>query len=231
MTLEEFEWVAVPSVVSTLVPLTCFFIYRKIQPRQYRILVIALLMSFTFDVIDWILSSVYNKSPAFSNNLYYIISLPVIMAFYHETLTKRTLKILVRLLTVVFLVVALIFAIKQGLAVNNFNTWTLSSIVVSVTSLFFVGDLNLMDESSFRKNVSHEANILLNTSLAVYYFATVVLFILTEYILANYKLADVLFIWTLHNTVHVLKNIGIDIAFRKSRAYNKSLLFSNDQAN
>jgi hypothetical protein len=207
-----FGWVAIASIISTLIPLLYLFIYRKRQPRQHLILALPLCISFIFDVIGWILA--HNHTPnAISNNLYFIVSFPAIMWFYHETLIKRSLKISVRIFTIVFLVLALIFALDQGLHVLNSNTMTLSSILITITSFFFVADLNLMDESSFAKNRFHETNIILNTSLALYYFATIVVFAIADYIFSNLSADDGRLFWSFHNAIHILKNCGIAVAF------------------
>ena len=118
-----------------------------------------------------------------------------------------------RIFTIGFFVLALIFAIDRGLYNTNFNTWMLSSILMSVTSLFFVADLNLMDQSTFTKNPFHESNILVNTSLALYYFVTVVVFALSDYVVTHTTLEGFLQFWNFHNTIHVLKNVGLTVAF------------------
>jgi hypothetical protein len=200
------------SIVSPLVPLVCLFVYRKSQPRQNLILAISLGISLLFDVIGYTLAVIYREN-AISNNLYFIIAFPAIMWFYHETLVKATLKMIIRVFTVVFLVLALISAIDQGLYVLNFNTMTLSSILVSITSFFFVADLKLMNDSDFSSNPFHETNIIVNTSLATYYFVTIVVFALTDYIDDHFSPEDARYMWVTHNAVHILKNLGLAFAF------------------
>jgi hypothetical protein len=212
MTREVFRWVAFSAAVSTLIPLICLFIYRKRQPRHHLILAVSLCISFVFDAIGWTLMY-QQKTTILSNNLYYIIAFPAIMLFYHETLVKRSLKIIVRIFTASFLVLATVSALDQGLNVMNYNTLTLGSILLTVTSFFFVGDLNLMDESKFASNPFHETNIIINTSLALYYFVTIVWFGLSDYVFAHFTYEDVRTFWTFHNAVQVLKNGGIAIAF------------------
>jgi hypothetical protein len=205
-------WISYASVASPAIPLVCLLLYWKRQPRQHKILAISLCISIIFDVICLVL--MHKKiSNIFYINLYTIIAFPVIMVFYHETLIKRSLKILVRIFTVVFLASALIFALHQGLVVVNSNTWTLSSILITITSFFFVGDLNLMDESSFLNSRFHETNVILNTSLALYYFSTIIMFAMTEYIFSHFTQDDIRFFWMFHNAAHVFKNVGITLAF------------------
>jgi hypothetical protein len=212
MTREVFRWIAFASTLSTLIPLVYLFIYRKSQPRQNVILAVSLFISLVFDVIGGTLAY-YQITNVLSNNLYRIIALPAIMWFYHETLIKRSFKILVRIFTIGFLVVVLIFAVNQGLSVPNYEVMTLSSILITVTSLFFVGDLNLMDQSAFVNNRFHQTNIILNTSLALYYFVTIVLFAVTDYIFSHFTPEDIRLFWCFHNAAHVLKNAGITVAF------------------
>lgn len=212
MTREVFRWITFAAGISTLIPLVCLIIYRKKQPRQNLILGVSLIISFTFDAIGWTL--MYNLKPtALSNNLYYIVALPAIMWFYHETLIKPSLKILVRIFSIGFLVLAVIFALQQGLNVLNYNTMMLASFLISLTSFFFVGDLNLMDAANFAKNQFHTTNIILNTSLALYYFATIFLFAVTDYIFSHFTPEDARIFWTFHNAIHVMKNGGIAVAF------------------
>jgi hypothetical protein len=212
MTREVFRWISFASVISTLAPLICLFIYRNRQPKQNLILAVSLGISLTFDVIGWIMLY-HQRTNVLSNNLYYIVAFPAIMVFYYETLSKRSLKILVRIFTIAFLVFALIFALEQGLNVVNYNTWILSSVLITATSFFFVADLNLMEQSIFLNNRFHETNIILNTSLALYYFVTIVLFALTNYIFSHFTPEDARYFWTFHNAIHVLKNGGIAVAF------------------
>jgi hypothetical protein len=212
MTREVYEWIRHASILSPLAPLVCLFIYRKRQPKQNLILAISLCISFTFDVIGWtLLHNHINNN--LSNNLYFILAFPAIMWFYHETLVKRSLKILVRVFTIVFFVLALMFALDQGLNVLNYNTMILSSILITVSSFFFVGDLNLMDEANFTNNRFHETNIILNTSLALYYFSTIFLFAVTDYIFSHFTLEDSLYFWAVHNSIHISKNVGVTVAF------------------
>jgi hypothetical protein len=219
--IEVLRW---SSMFSPLVPLVCLLIYRKSQPRQNLILAISLCISFTFDMIGSSLARNHMNN-SLSNNLYFIFAFPAIMWFYHETLVKRSLKILVRVFTVGFLLLALIFALDQGLNVLNYNTMILSSILISITSFFFVGDLNLMDERNFTKGRFHETNIILNTSLALYYFFTIILFSLTDYVFTHLTAEDAIFFWGFHNALHVLKNVGVTVAFylsaKRSRILNQ----------
>lgn len=200
------------SICSSLAPLVCFFIYRKQQPRQNSILVVSVCLSFVFDVVGEILAKVYHTN-TLSGNLYFIISFPTIMWFYHETVTKRSLKIVIRIFTLVFLISAAIFGFAQGFDVFNSNTFMLSSILITITSFFFVVDLNTMELSNFAKSPFHEANILLNTSLALYYFVTILLFALWDHIHSSFPVNEILNFYTFHNALHILKNIGITVAF------------------
>lgn len=70
-----------------------------------------------------------------------------------------------------------------------------------------------MNETNFVSNRFHETNIILNTSLALYYFVTIVLFALSDYVFSHFAYEDVRYFWTFHNAVHVLKNGGIAMAF------------------
>jgi hypothetical protein len=212
MTKEVYDWIVVASVVSPLIPLLCLFIYRKRQPKQNLILAVSIFISLAFDVIAWTLR--YNKTPNnICINLYFIVALPAIMWFYHETLIKRSLRFVVRIFTIAFLVLAFIFAFNQGMDVLNYNTWTLSSILITVTSFFFVADLNLMDESNFLNNRFHETNIILNTSLALYYFITVVMFAVSDYVFSHTTPEGGRFFWACHNSLNLLKNGGVTVAF------------------
>lgn len=224
MTLEVSLRISYAAIASTVIPLACLIIYRKRQPRQNMILAISLCISFAFDLIGWTLAVIY-RTNVLSNNLFFIVGFPAIMWFYHETLVKRTLKILVRIFTIAFLILALIFALDQGLNVLNYNTMTLSSILITITSFFFVVDLKLMDDSNFLKNPFHETNILLNTSLATYYFVALVVFVLSNYVFYNHSPEDARNLWALHKAGHILKNIGIAVAFyltaKRSRELTK----------
>lgn len=212
MTREVFRWVALIATASTLIPLVCLFIHWKRQPKHHLILAVSLVVSFVFDVIGSALAF-HQITNVFPHNLYRIIAFPAIMWFYHETLIKRSFKILVRIFTAGFLILAAIFAFDQGLNVVNHNTWTLSSILTTITSFLFVADLNLMSEANFEKNRFHQTNILLNTSLAIYYSITIVWFALSDYVFSHFSYEDVRYFWSFHNAVHVLKNIGIGVAF------------------
>jgi hypothetical protein len=212
MTKEVYDWIVIASVISPLVPLICLLLYQKRQPKQNLILAISIFISLSFDVIGWTLSY-YKKPNSISINLYFIIAFPAIMWFFHETLVKRSLKIIVRIFTIGFLVLSLIFALQQGMNVLNYNTMTLSSILVTVTSFFFVADLNLMDESNFLNNRFHQTNIILNTSLALYYFITIIMFAVSDYVFSHTTPEDGRLFWASHNTLNILKNVGIAVAF------------------
>lgn len=212
MTHKQALWISYCSVASTLVPLVCLIIYRKGQPRQNLILAVSLALSLIFDLIGIASARIY-KTSVLSNNLYFIVAFPAIMWFYHETLVKPILKITIRVFTILFLVLALISALDQGLNVLNYNTMTLSSILITITSFFFVADLNLMNAEDFAKNPFHKTNIILNTSLTIYYLATIIIFALSDYIYSNLSTEDTRFVWVSHNGTHVLKNVGIAIAF------------------
>jgi hypothetical protein len=214
MTTEVYHWIVNASSVSALIPLAFLLIFWTRQPKQNRILAISLLISFIFDSISWTLMTWYTpRTTVLTNNLYFIIAFPAIMWFYHETLSRRFLKILVRIFMVSFLLLALVFALDQGLTVWNSNTMTLSSILITITSFFFVADLNLMDQSNFLKNRFHETNILLNTSLALYYFSTIVMFAVSGYVFSHTTPEGGRFFWSCHNGLNILKNIGLAFAF------------------
>lgn len=215
MSPEVYQWVVNASSVSTLLPLVCLLVFLKRQPKQNLILAVSLSISFLFDVIGWSLARWYGlKATVLSNNLYFIIAFPAIMWFYHETVTKRPLKIIIRVFTIGFLALALIFGLEQGLAeANNTNTWALSSILITLTSFFFVADLNLMDDSNFLKSRFHESNIILNTSLALYYFITIIMFSISQYVFTHTAPEGVRLFWACHNALNVLKNAGIAVAF------------------
>jgi hypothetical protein len=214
MSAQVYDWIRYASTVSPLIPLTCLFIYYKAQPRQNLVLAISLSISLIFDITGFVISDWFDpKLSSISNNLYFIVSFPVIMWFYHETLTNRSLQMLVRIFTIGFLLSAMIFTLRQGLTVMNFNTLTLSSILLTITSFFFVADLNLMDQKSFSRNAFHETNIILNTSLGLYHFVTIVMFAVSDYAFAHLSLEDAYYFWAFHNVVNVSKNIGITVAF------------------
>jgi hypothetical protein len=214
MTKEAYILIRNASMLSTLLALIVFFIFLKGQPRQNRILSISLFVSGVFDLIGWILVKWFDPwLTATSNNLYLIIAFPTIMLFYHEMLVKRSLKNLVRIITLVFLAIALISIFYHGLNVPNTYSMTLSSVLIMIVSLFFVADLNLMDPGDFAKNPFHQTNILLNTSLSVYYFTTIIIFAVTDYVHANTTIADARYVWASHNLMHVLKNVGLAVAF------------------
>jgi hypothetical protein len=223
MTQETFRWIAFLATASTLIPLACFLIYKRVQPRHHMILALSLGISFIFDVIGGAMAyqQITNIVP---HNIYRIIAFPAIMWFYHETLINKSLKTIVRFFTIGFLILALIFGINQGLHVTNHNTWTLSSILITITSFFFVGDLNLMADSDFAKNRFHETNIILNTSLAFYYLATIILFTLMDYVFTHFTYEDMRYFWTFHNGAHVLKNVGIGLAFHLSAKRSLALV-------
>jgi hypothetical protein len=186
---------------------------------------ISLFISFIFDLIGWSLVEWFDPwSTVTSNNLYFIIAFPAIMLFYHETLLTRSLKIFVRFFTVIFLVTALFSVLDQGLNVQNTYAMILSSILITITSLLFVADLNLMDPAQFAKNPFHETNIILNTSLAVYYFATIIIFAVTDYVHSHVALEDALWVWASHNTTHILKNAGVAVAFYLSAKRSLALV-------
>ena len=214
------------AIVSTLVPLLCFFIYRKDQPRQNVILSISLAISFAFDLVGWALAKIYHEN-AVSNNLYFMVAFPAIMWFYHETLVNKTLKIIIRIFTTIFLILAVSSALHQGLHVLNFSTMTLSSILISITSFFFVADLRLMDDAAFSRNPFHQTNILLNTSLAAYYFVTILVFALTDYVYSTFQVEDARYVWASHNVIHIMKNFGIAASFYL--AAKQSRMLSNAQ--
>jgi hypothetical protein len=212
MTKEVYRWLTLVSVLSPLIPLICIYIYKKGQPRQNLILSVSFLISLAFDVFGWIMMY-YHRSTNPAINLYIIVAFPAIMAFYHEILIKRSGKITVRVFTVVFLVSAIIFAAEQGLNVANHNTWMLSSILITITSLLFVVDLRLMDDSNFAKNHFHTTNIIINSSLAFYYFFTIILFAITDYVFSHFTPEDSRYFWIFHDAIYVLKNFGITVAF------------------
>lgn len=227
MTLEVFRWVCLASVLSTLIPLIPLVIYWRLQPKQNLILGLSLCLSFTFDIIGWTLGFYFGKSSWVANNLYCILCLPAIMWFYYVTMSKRTLKIVICIFTFTFLTLALILALREGLQVPNYFTMTLSSILITTTSFFFVGDLKLMDTSHFAKHQFHQTNILINTSLAFYYFITIILFAFTDYIFATTSPDDGRLFWSFHNAMHVLKNVGITLAFYLTA--KASITFANTQ--
>lgn len=212
MTREVFRWIAFGSTATTLIPLVVLFIYRRQQPRQNLILAVSLGISFIFDIIGNTLAY-YQIANVVLHNIYRIVAFPAIMWFYHETLVKQSLKILIRIFTIAFLIIASIFALIHGLAEMNNVTWIVSSLLITITSFFFVGDLRLMKESDFNKNRYHETNILLNTSLALYYFATIILFALSDHIFTHFTPEDIRYFWSFHNLAHVLKNAGVASAF------------------
>jgi hypothetical protein len=223
MTQDVFTWFSRTSTFSTLVPLIVLLIYWKNQPRQNLILAISLCISVVFDLIGSAVAATHTSNILYLN-LYFIVAFPAIMLFYHETLIKKSLKILVRIFTIVFLTCAIVFAFQQGLKIVNNNTWTLSSALITITSFLFVGDLNFMDDSNFTKNPFHQTNIILNTSLALYYFVTIVIFAATGYIFSNLSKEDIFYFWSFHNVAHVLKNIGVAVAFYLSAKRNVALM-------
>ncbi|HEY0739921.1 MAG TPA: hypothetical protein VGD40_00615 [Chryseosolibacter sp.] len=219
MTKELYRWISIASVLSPLVPLICLLIYRKRQPRQNVILAVSIFISLTFDVINSALY--YSRTPNhLSINLYFIIAFPAIMWFYHEILMRRSLKNITRIFTVVFFVLTAIFIFRSGLNVLNHSIFMTSSILISITSLLFIRDLNLMDASDFLNNKFHQTNILLNTSLAVYYFATVIVFSVSDYVFANASAEGFRLFWGFHNILNVSKHVGFAIAFYLSSKRN-----------
>ncbi len=211
MTGRTFQWIGIASTLSIVIPLIAFVIKRHGQPRQNRLLVLSLYLSLIFDIIGFILSY-QHKHTALAFNLYYFLAFPLIMLFYHETLSQRFMKILIRVFMGIFVLLAVIFGLKQGLLVNNYNTWTFSSVLITITSFFFVWDLSLMDHSNFTNNKFHLPNMVLNTSLAFYYFAATVFFLMSDYIFSHFSDDDIRYFWSFHNGVHILKNFGIAIA-------------------
>ncbi|HEY0652173.1 MAG TPA: hypothetical protein VGD65_03555 [Chryseosolibacter sp.] len=215
MTREVFAWIVKASVISPLIPLILLFFYRNAQPKQNLILGVSILLSLVFDVTAWTLAQ-EQISNNLIINLYFIFAFPAIMWFYHETLIKRSLKVLTRIFTIAFLVVAVIFAVNEGMDTLSFKTWMVSSILITVTSFFFVADLNLMDASSFLNNPYHKTNIFINTSLALYYFITTVMFAVSDYVFAHSTREGGFAFWACHNMLNVMKNIGLAVAFYMS---------------
>ncbi|HEY0739920.1 MAG TPA: hypothetical protein VGD40_00610 [Chryseosolibacter sp.] len=213
MTNELFARLMMASIVSPLVPLICLSIYWSRQPRQNRILAISIFISLVFDVISWVMGVLYHQPNSLPINLYFIIAFPAIMWFYHETLAKRSLKNVTRIFTLIFFLLAAVFIIKSGLQVVNHGLFMLSSILVSITSLLFIRDLNVMGDSDFLKNEFHKTNIFLNTSLATYYFATVIIFSVSDYVFASASEEEFNLFWAFHNILNISKNIGITAAF------------------
>lgn len=212
MTAQIIKWLSYASVVSPLLPLLFLSTFWKKQPRQNRILIISLLLSLVADVISSVLGA-HGIQNLFVLNMYCILALPATMLFYQETLVKRELRILTHIFTIVFLIVALFLALDQGLIVANHNTWTLSSVLLAIASLLFVGDLNLMDETTFTKNRFHQTNILLNTSLAFYHIMTTIVFLSADYVFTHVSPEDFNLFWGSQNVAHILKNIGFAVAF------------------
>lgn len=217
MNHEVYSWIRYASILSTPIALLVLCVLWKRQPRQNRILAVSLFISLLFDLIGWSLVRGINpKSTIISNNIYFILALPAIMIFYHEVLGRRSLKLLVRIFTVIFLLATLISILDQGLNVPNTYSMTMSSILVTITSILFVADLKLMDPADFAKNPFHHTNIIVNTSLAIYYFATIIIFAASDYIYLHLTIGDSLYVWASHNATHVLKNAGLAIAFYSS---------------
>lgn len=212
MTKELYGWIGNASILSPLVPLICLLVYWKRQPRQNLILAVSIFISLTFDVISSVLYY-YHTPNHISINLYFIVAFPAIMWFYHETLIKKSLKHITLIFTAVFFLFAGIFIFRSGLNVLNHNMFMTSSILVSITSLLFLRDLNLMDASDFLKNKFHQTNIVLNSSLAVYYFATVIVFAVSDYVFANASPEGFRLFWGFHNILNISKNIGIAFAY------------------
>ena len=228
MTSEVIDWLTKASTISPLIPLVCLIIYWKKQHKQHKILAVSLCLSFVFDVLALILARKYNTN-AIALNSYCILAFPAIMWFYHETLNKRSFQYIIRIFTILFLIFAFISAVDQGLNTFNYNTWTVSSILIAITSLFFAADLNLMEHPNFAKNPHHKTNIILNTSLAVYYFIAFAVFASQVYIRSNFTNEDVDYFWSFHNLAHVLKNLGVTIAFYLSAKQSLSILNLQNQ--
>lgn len=221
MTREVFLWIVNASIISPIIPLICLWIFRMGQPRQNRILAISLCISFVFDVTAWAVAQ-YKVSNSVIINLYFIVAFPAIMWFYHETLIKPILKLLVRIFCTLFLVLALALALLNGIHSPDYTIWMTSSILITLTSLFFVVDLNLMDASNFLNNPFHKTNILINTSLALYYFVTTVMFAVSDYVFAHATREGGFAFWACHNGLNILKNIGVAVAFYRSAKISRS---------
>lgn len=153
------------------------------------------------------------KSTILLFNIYCIVAFPAIMAFYHEILIKRFTKIFIPLLTAAFFLTAITVATDQGMNVANNITWSLSSVLITAVSFLFVAGLRLMDDSTFSKNQFHVTNIIINSSLGIYYFVTVIFFAARTYIFSHFSPDDIRYFWIFHNALNMLKNFGIAVAF------------------
>lgn len=221
MTREVFLWIVNVSILSPLIPLICLLIYRRRQPRQNRILAISVCISFVFDVTGWAVAQ-YKIPNSFIINLYFIVAFPAIMWFYHETLIKRSLKMTVRIFCAFFFLLALIIVLQNGIRTPEYTIWMASSILITISSFFFVVDLHLMDFNNFLNNPFHKTNILINTSLALYYFITTVMFAVSDYVFAHTSREGGFAFWACHNGLNILKHIGIAAAFVMSAKISRS---------
>lgn len=213
MTKELYDWIVIASTLSPLAPLTLLLIDWKGQPQQNRILAISIFISLAFDVIAWTMKNYYHRPNGLAINLYFIVAFPAIMWFYYETLIKKSLKNITRIFSLVFFVSATWLGFTVGLRVQNHELFMLSSILISITSLLFIRDLNIMNPSDFLKNQFHLTNIILNTSLALYYFATMIMFAISDYVFANASVEGSRLFWALHNALNIGKHVGIAVAF------------------
>ncbi|HEY0739919.1 MAG TPA: hypothetical protein VGD40_00605 [Chryseosolibacter sp.] len=213
MTSELFRWVVIISTLSPVVPLVCLSKSWNRQPRQNLILALSILISLIFDATSWVIVTFYHRPNSLLNNLYFFLSFPVVMWFYHEILVRKSLKNATRIFTVIVFVLGMILFLRSGMNVMHHGLFLIASILISISSLLFIRDLNLMTASDFFTNKFHKTNIILNTSLALYSFTAVIVFSVSDYVYENASREGFRFFWAFHNALNILKNIGIAIAF------------------
>lgn len=224
MSAQLFDNIFILSVVSTLVPLVVFFLRWNRQSIHYRIIVALLAFSFISDLTIrfW---SINDVPSSVLTNLYTVVEFILISVFCYKILFQNKARLFLYFGSVTFLVSLVVLGVVKGFLFPNNYLWSISSFILGTYSILYFCFIPFMIiERYFDKHLF--SNIILTSSLCLYCFASVILFIFMDFVFANLTADQAKGFWSIYNIINVLKNVGITLAFFLSGKRNVYMTFS-----
>jgi hypothetical protein len=182
------------------------YLVVKDVPRQNHFIFAYLVVCFCADGFSYF--QLFTTPIIF--NIHDIAQFTIIMAIYVLLFNQRAAWYLV--ISIILYVIGITATITLiGLNVYHNYMWALSALLISVVCVVYMSVLNARPKE-FANNKDLYNTLLMNSSFLFYFLSTFAFFLFSNMIFEKLSDEGVRITWVYHNTVGLIKNIGLAIA-------------------
>lgn len=207
------------SSISTVTPFVIGLKKIKRFQRELKILFVLICSAILAEIAAYILTYVFDAGNIYLLNIYIILEISLIAAFYISIIQHKLIKIISGVFCFLFLVFAIVSLMLSQKPTFDYVVLTIESVIVMLFSV--IGFHHLLKHLLY-KNILDAPLFWFNTAFLIYFSGNLFLHLFSKYLQehALYAFYELWGIW--HSLLNIFFYILISIGFWKTRTLQTS---------